>query len=196
MSPPHVDTALSNSHKDHQMCSEMQRGGKGEVSRTHCPLSNALSPPSFHPPPLHPTSTLSHPCPPLSPRDMCARCASRQFQLSATDAQTAAVSPFPSFSLPPAVLLSSFSFLPHAASSIHPPLYFPLPFPSALSFCPALFSSGGYKGRSRWRGERGLCNHWLHMSTGELLLQLGKGNITGGDAKTNFGIRRGRREYL
>lgn len=100
----HADKMLSNLHKDHQMCYKMQRGAKGR-SHTHCPLqqSSLLSPPL------------------LSSRDMCTRCASRQFQLSVTDAQTAAVSPFPSL-LPLTILLP---FLYCLYSS---PLYFPLLF--------------------------------------------------------------------
>lgn len=108
MTRPHFDTTLSNSHKDHQMCSEMQQGGKGEVSHT---LPYLMLSPPFSP-------TLS---PLLSPRDMCARCASRQFQLSTTDAQTAAVSPFP----------CSPNYSPSSVSSLHclhsSPLYFSLP---------------------------------------------------------------------
>lgn len=101
----HADKMLSNLHKDHQMCYKMQRGERGGLTLTA--LSN--SPPSLLSPPL------------LSSRDMCTCCASRQFQLSVTDAQTAAVSPFPSL-LPLTILLP---FLYCLYSS---PLYFPLLF--------------------------------------------------------------------
>lgn len=100
----HADKMLSNLHKDHQMCYKMQRGAKGR-SHTHCPLQQSSLPPFTSPS--------------LFQRHVHTLC--QQFQLSVTDAQTAAVSPFPSL-LPLTILLP---FLYCLYSS---PLYFPLLF--------------------------------------------------------------------
>lgn len=109
MSQPHIDTTLSNTHKDHQMCREMQQGGKGEVSHTLPSL--ILSPPSFHLP-----SSLPETCAHAVPADSFSSGQLMQGQLLFL--------PSPPFCSP--------NYSPLFISSLHclhsSPLYFPLAF--------------------------------------------------------------------
>lgn len=173
----HKDTSLSNLHKDHQMCYKMQRGAKGEVSHS---LPSPTVPPSRLSPPL------------LSSRDMCTRCASRHFQLSATDAQTAAVSPFPS-SLPALAISLPFTILPLFISSALSPS-FPLLCHSARHF-----SSAGYKGRSCCReracvifgctSTQSCCFSWRGNATEDLRTPIGPTQNTFQEEGEEEGIR-------
>lgn len=151
------------------MCCKMQQEGKGEVPEALPSL--LLSPPSSQHPPFPPFS-------PSLTRDMCTRCASRQFQLWATDARTAAISPFPSFCSPN---YSPFFSSPHCLHSFS--LYFPLPsFYSVI--LPCTFSSGRYKGRSCWR-ERACVISGCTWAPESYCFSW-KGNIKG-DPQTNKG---------
>lgn len=124
-------------------CNEGPRGGL-----TLTALSN--SPPSLLSPPL------------LSSRDMCIRCASRQFQLSVSDAQTVAVSPFPSW-LPLTILLL-FLYCLYSSS-----LYFPLLFLYSV-ILPGTFPPSDIKAGPV--GGRALVSFLAALEHPELLLQL------------------------
>lgn len=124
MSQLHIDTTLANfAQRSPDVLQDITRGQGGGLA--HTALSNAL--PSLLSPPL------------LAPRDMCVR---RQFQLSATDDQAAAASPFPSFL--PHKPFSFFHFSPTLfpfISSVLSPS-FPLPCQSALHFSSADIKAG------------------------------------------------------
>lgn len=131
--PDRALTALSNVHKDHQMCHEIKpKWGQGGGLTTLASLT--FSPPS-------PSLPL------LSARDMCTLSASRHFQLGSADARTAVSLPFPPFFTPLIILLS---LLLHTAS-IHPLLYFPLPSLYPVILPRTFFPQADRKGRSCWR---------------------------------------------
>lgn len=181
---------MSNSHEDQQMWQEIkqkkkknQREGEKEGRSHRTRLSRVL--PSLPSPPLLSSSHVRSSAPLLrQPPTLSA--------WEPTDAATVRVSPLP-FLLTPLIILLSPRL--HTAS-IHPFSSPPTPIsssptphsPPTLSFGPELFfffppptpfPSGVQKRQVLvGRESEGLCNLWLPMSKGELLLRPRKVNIT------------------